>query len=154
MQAVSLDELAHWTSKDRRTVKARLNEAGVGPIRQVGKKSLYASDVALGAIYATARGGLDHLSPTDKLAHARWEKAELELRVMRGELLARTEIVPLWQKAVLALRSRLLSIPSKLAPQIAPPSKVAQVKDAMTREIYEALEEVAGDGISRDRIAA
>lgn len=151
MRQVSLTDLGELVGKDGRTVKARLAEAGLEPIQRRGKAILYDSERALQAIYAPTRGGLEHLSPTDRLAHARWELAELDLATKRGELLDRAVVLATWGGMVASFRTRMLSIPSKVAPQVAIPGKVQMVEDTIAAAVHEALAEVSGDGLPSAR---
>lgn len=136
-------DLATLTSKDRRTVKARLLEAGVAPIDRKGKVEYFASDLALQAILAPERGGTAHLSPPDRLAHTRNEIALLELAERRGDLLPRADVVVGLERRMTAIRARLLAIPPRLAPRIAPADRVQKVEDEITREVHDALLELA-----------
>lgn len=88
--------------------------------------------------------GDGELTWRERLYKANAEIKEAELARLRGELLPAAEVLATWRGRISNTRARLLAIPSKIAPQIAPPGKLAQTAEALRREIYEALNELAG----------
>jgi hypothetical protein len=104
-----------------------------------GRAVFYNSADALKAIYRSGE------SSKERLDAARAEIAELELGERRGELFRKEAIDQRDQKRIFAARARLLSIPSRVVGQIAPPSKLQQAEDVLTAAIYEALAELAGE---------
>jgi len=77
-----------------------------------------------------------------RLTKAQAEKAELELAEERGELHRATAVVSVWAENVINAKAKLLSIPSKLAPQLAGLS-AAEIEALLKKEISEVLHELA-----------
>lgn len=85
-----------------------------------------------------------------RLVTAQAEMAEAELAEKRGELHRASAVVKVWTDNVMNAKTRLLAIPTKIAPELVGhdiPTVQAKLKDA----IYEALRELAG--YSAERIA-
>jgi phage terminase Nu1 subunit (DNA packaging protein) len=78
-----------------------------------------------------------------RMANAQAEKTEIEIDEMRGNLIALDKMKQLWAGVLAKFRARILSIPSRLTPQIAiqrdPKMTEKLIKDAL----YEALNELA-----------
>jgi phage terminase Nu1 subunit (DNA packaging protein) len=68
---------------------------------------------------------------------------ELKLAQAEGKSFPAHIVCSAWEKAVASCRSKLLSIPGKLAPQIVSCNSTADVKDVLERDIYESLDELA-----------
>jgi hypothetical protein len=79
-----------------------------------------------------------------RLTRMRADKVELELDAMRGKFLPREEVVLKVQKMFGAVRSRLLSIPSKASPELAIMDSPTKIRAHMEALIHEALRELAG----------
>jgi phage terminase Nu1 subunit (DNA packaging protein) len=138
LKPTTIAELAILTGRDVRTVARQLGDAGIVALGRKGRAVLYDSELSLRAIYKV--GG----STKDRLDSARAEIAEIDLAERRGEVLATTSVLAIWQKRVLAFRARMLALPSKIAGQFAPPGKLQQAEDSIRAAIYEALNELAG----------
>lgn len=78
-----------------------------------------------------------------RLLKAQADKTELEVDTLRGNLMPVETIEADWLTMVMACRSRLLSIPSKTAFQIATLSDAHEIERFLKRVIYEALTELA-----------
>lgn len=74
---------------------------------------------------------------------AKREKAELELAVMKGELHRSEDVKFVMNDMIAAFRSKVLSLPSKLAPQLVGKTDMAVVQEYISRETYEALTELS-----------
>lgn len=80
-----------------------------------------------------------------RLKIAQAEKIEMENAVRNGEL---TETAPLeaaWQAILMRVRTRLLKIPTSLAPQLAYDSDPVSVQSKLKDDINEALTELSED---------
>lgn len=78
-----------------------------------------------------------------KWTRARRQKTELELQIMKGEL-HRSEDVKRVMNAMLgAFRARLLSFPSKIAPQILGKTEIPAIKDILKDGVFEAMNELS-----------
>jgi hypothetical protein len=78
-----------------------------------------------------------------RLIRARVRAAEAEADQINGSLLPRKDVEESWIKIVSAMRSRLLSIPSKIAPIVHSSLTVAQASAAISAAVNEALEEIS-----------
>ena len=76
---------------------------------------------------------------------------ELNLAERRGELVDRKVVMATWATLISAFRTRMLAIPSKVAPQVAVPGKAQQAQDMIAAAVHEALAEVSGDGLPSPR---
>lgn len=78
------------------------------------------------------------------VARARREAAlaslrELDLAKQRGELVPVADVENEWCRICATVRNRILLLPDKLAPRVAVLSDVLECREAIRREIYEAL---------------
>lgn len=74
---------------------------------------------------------------------ARREKTELEVKIIKGELHRSEDVERIMNQMLGAYRAKLLSIPSKLAPQLVGKSDVSDIKEKLKGVIYEAMKELA-----------
>ena len=79
-----------------------------------------------------------------RLATAQAERHEMENAARRGELAEVADVERTWIDMVMAVRSRLLSLPTKLAPQLVGISDPREIFAKLTEEIRVALTELAG----------
>jgi phage terminase Nu1 subunit (DNA packaging protein) len=77
------------------------------------------------------------------LTRANRQKIELELQIMRGELHRSEDVRRVMNDMLGAFRARCLAIPSKAAPRILAQTDLAVIQDAIKKEVYEALTELA-----------
>lgn len=78
--------------------------------------------------------------------HERWKmrKTQLAVRLMEGKLHRADDVERVWTQSAAAVRSRLLGIPVKAAPQVAGMEDAGEVQKVLQREVAEALNEIAG----------
>ena len=78
--------------------------------------------------------------------HERWKmrKTQLAVRLMEGKLHRAEDVERVWTQSAAAVRSRLLGIPVKAAPQVAGMEDTGEIQQALQREVAEALNEIAG----------
>lgn len=81
----------------------------------------------------------------EKASHerAKRQKAELELQIMRGELHKSSDVEIVMNDMIAVFRSKILGLPSKLAPQLVGKSEIPIILDILTRDVHEALSELA-----------
>ena len=72
------------------------------------------------------------------------EMARLELAEMKGTLHRAEDVERVWSQSAAAVRSRLLGIPVKAAPQVAGMEDAGEIQQVLQREVAEALNEIAG----------
>ena len=94
-----------------------------------------------------------------RLTKAQADRTELEAAELRGELVRVADLVDEWGRMLGAVRSRLLSLPSKAAPRARGAVNDDEAATLIEVEVLEALEELSADGLPdrtrarRERIA-
>lgn len=85
----------------------------------------------------------DYEAERARLTNKQAEKAQLELQVLRGELIPATRVEEEQGAMVTAFRTRCLSIPIKAAPVLVNREDPAAIEGYLRELIYEALNELA-----------
>lgn len=88
----------------------------------------------------------DELDKTTEEAlwtRARRQKTELELQIMRGDLHRSEDVKRVMNDMIGAFRARILSIPSKFAPQLVGKTEIPPIKAILKNAVFETLEELA-----------
>ena len=77
--------------------------------------------------------------------HERWKmrKTQLAVQLLEGKLHRAEDVERVWSQSAAAVRSRLLGIPVKAAPQVAGVEDAGEVQKILQREVAEALNEIA-----------
>lgn len=78
-----------------------------------------------------------------RLAAAQAEKHEMDNEERRGHLVDATEARSLWSEHIGAARAKLLSLPTKLGPQLINVADPNTVASRIRTEVYAALDELA-----------
>jgi hypothetical protein len=86
----------------------------------------------------------DYFAEKTRLTSAQADKVELENAVRSGELFEARECERVWANYIGNCRARLLSMPTKLAPELAAVSDPLIVEGILRSTIYEALRELSG----------
>ncbi len=92
--------------------------------------------------------GLDLVAERARLARAQAEKCERENAVAEGEFLERRSVHIMVTNTLAICRARLLAIPHKLAPFMAPAMSVQAAGGILKKSIYECLDDLASTKIS------
>jgi len=92
-------------------------------------------------------GGLDLVTERARLARAQAEKCERENAVAEGEFLPRCEVHTAMTATFMRVRSKLLAMPSKLAPYLVGIETPDTAQAIVKTEIYLALDELAATKI-------
>lgn len=87
--------------------------------------------------------GVDYFDERALHEKAKREKAQLELAVMKGELHRSEDVEFVMNDMIAAFRSRILAIPSKLAPQLAGKTDIPMIQQLLSLETNEALTELS-----------
>jgi phage terminase Nu1 subunit (DNA packaging protein) len=90
-------------------------------------------------------GEKEYNNQRERLAAAQAEKVETENKVRRGELADTKQMIELWSGVLAAVRAKLLSLPTKLGPQLVNTSDPAIIVGRIRTEVYSTLDELAGD---------
>lgn len=85
----------------------------------------------------------DYWKEKTRLTKAQAEKEELAIAQRKGELVESAEVVRAWANLVMACRAKLLSLPTKLAYELASESNPNVCLDLLTSAIDEALQELS-----------
>jgi hypothetical protein len=113
--------------------------------------------VAAWSSYSTTSTGakqkpIDAAKARRELAKA--EAEEIRTAVMKGEMLPRAGVSAAVQGAFARVRSKLLGLPSKIAPRIASLKSAVAVEAAITELVHEALAELAATQIGVEEAGA
>jgi phage terminase Nu1 subunit (DNA packaging protein) len=144
MKNVSVNELANLTGKQWRTVKSRLDAAGLTAVAHSRNATLYASADALEAIYAVsgAAGELHLDEERARLAKEQADKLAIENALTRGEIMYTTDMAEAMGVCYEAARAKLRAAGSKLG-VILDPTNPKRARDLIDREHNEVLTELA-----------
>ena len=143
MPLISGSQISDLTGASWRTVRKRLDAAGLSPTRD-GAADMWESTTALRAVLVEAKpDGLDPQQERARKDAAQALKTEMENLRRAGELMEAEAVKAAWADHISSARSRLLAIPSKLPPLME--GRPAAAMQALLRtEINAALHELAG----------
>ena len=145
MSLESTNRLSELTGMDVRTIKRRL--ATLLPTVQ-GRAHTYESRDALPLLYGQIDSSAYDLNhERARLAHHQANNESLREAQNRGELLPRGLVIQTWQGIVAAARARLLALPTKAAHQLLGARTLAEAEEVVRGHVYEALTELARDGL-------
>ncbi len=126
-QLWSINGLSTELGLDRRTIAKRLE--GVAPAEGEGRSARYRMAEAAVAIWGRAGGGgasasgsgepLDLTAERARLAKFQADKTELEVAVLRGDLIPGEVVKATWGDYIAAARAKLIALPSTAAPRVA-----------------------------------
>lgn len=138
----TINGLASELDRDRRTIGAALRDVNHDGKTDRGHKGWY-METALKALGAGGRGGssedgLDKNAELARKAKEEADKLEMENALRRGELREAADVDAAVIAAFTRVRSRLLAVPSKLAPKVV----TAEDANAAEAEISVAIREV------------
>lgn len=144
MQKYPVSIIAQLLNLSDRRVQ-QLAKDGIIPKADKGKYDLVSSVRSyVKYLYERAFGqnneSIDSHVEKARLLKAQAAKAELELAVMQDKYMEISEVEFLWSGMVLAFRSKMLSLPTKLTPTLAGASNdFAKIEHILENEINEAL---------------
>ena len=158
MKQLSIGQLADLTGFAWRTVKSRIEAAGLQPVGRRGNAVLHDAPQALAAVYAVERvapGNLDLEQERARLARAQSEKYERENDVRKGWLADLRVVSKFWTECMANMRARLLNMGPKLGPQLVNLGDPNLIAAAIRAEVYAALAELADyePGLGADGVA-
>ena len=143
---VNIDHIADLTGSTRRTVLKRCQD--LTTTKGVGRAVLFESKDALPLMYGIG-GGLSNANKSSlevertRLASAQAEKTELEVEVIKGNLIPADQAQAVVDNMISAFRARLMSLPTKAAPTIVQMAETAEAESALREKAYEALNELS-----------
>src|SRR5579859_949158 len=115
----------------------------VKPQRRDGREALYyLPEVIAFRLERDNTGGLDLEEERARLASEQADKAAMENRRMRRELLPASQVQTQLERLFGAIRSHLLALPTKLAPQVLVRPELPAVQAALRDGIHVALHDL------------
>jgi phage terminase Nu1 subunit (DNA packaging protein) len=150
----SLNQLTQMTGMAYRTVKKKLMDAKLSPLRTEGRAMIYNCPDALDAIF---NGGdnskkLDLNTEKAKLTIEQRKKVRVERLKLEKTLVNAGSIKSAVKNMALAFRSKMLSIPSGVASEVLGMETELDVQRRLTEEIEVALLEFVTDDAILDQI--
>jgi phage terminase Nu1 subunit (DNA packaging protein) len=91
--------------------------------------------------YVKRRVGNDLQYEKTRLTKAQANKTELEGKLLERELLRADNVKNVWVSQIIAFRSRVLAMPTKLAPDILQATSLTEAKGIIADALEEALKE-------------
>lgn len=98
-------------------------------------------------------GAPDYAAERARFIRARADLAEMEAEEKRGALIAAEEIEAAWIAVLALLRTRLLALPDRLAPQVFEQSTVGDTRNLIRMTIREVLDDLAQPDIQLEASA-
>lgn len=138
----SISALSVEFGVDRRTIAKRLRH-----VHSVGKKgnaNVYLMADAAKAVFAptvSSGQGLDVTHETARLKKYQADKTQLEVEVLKGNLIPGETVGEVWSDFIGACRAKLVSLPSTAAPRVAGLS-VSEAEAELRDLVHPALEEL------------
>lgn len=86
---------------------------------------------------------LDNNVETAKWTRARREKTELEVKIIKGALHRSIDVERVMNDMLGAFRARILSLPTKIAPQLVGIPDIPEIKEKLKDAVYEAMNELS-----------
>jgi len=120
------------------------------PCEIKGRSKFYKiAEVAPAILKMDKPDDLDLTQERARLAKAQADKTELQLEVENGNLLLVDEVESTWADIVTAIRAKLLSLPTRISPQLIDLTQ-PEMESVLQEQIYEALEELANSDLSEN----
>jgi phage terminase Nu1 subunit (DNA packaging protein) len=85
----------------------------------------------------------------NRLLKAQADLAEIEKQKQEGELITKEEVKKNWLNLLSILKTKLLSMPNKLAPVVITYKNVNEIKLIIKDKVYDALYEIAGQDLTK-----
>jgi len=82
-----------------------------------------------------------------RLTKLQADKADLEYKKMKGELISTDTVTEHWENLFVAFRSKILAIPTRAAAVALNATSIPDVEEKLEAFLLEALEELSGDGM-------
>ena len=148
----TMNGAATETGRDRKTITRALR--GVPPDGKSGRWDGWYMTTILDAL--TANGTMDRLDLTverSRLTKAQADDREMKNELARGDQITVAEFHMMVTAAFARVRSKLLALPSKLAPLVVSVKTPAEVQAMLKDAVHDALNELAATtaaGVSED----
>ena len=146
MSLLSISQLSELSGKARATITKRLNHAQILPVEEKKNARFYESKYALNAIFTDKTFEYILEEERARLSFHQANKAALEEKVLKGELIPAEEVLAGWEKIAIAFRSKMLALPSKTAHKMLNIQEYSAAESIIKAEVYEALTELSKSG--------
>lgn len=139
---VNIDTLTKLTGSTRRTI---LNKCiDLTKTKGEGRSHLFESQDALPLILGVGKTDKKTLeTERTRLASAQAEKTELEVQVIKGNLIPSESVELVVNNMIAAFKAKMLSLPTKAAPVVINMADTAECEGVLKEYVYEALEELS-----------
>lgn len=150
-------ELCEYLGLSDRRIRVLANEGIVfktKPARYDLKKSVNGYIEFIKDSKKEEKQGLDKIKlarEAEGLMHDKLKKRKTELQVMQieRELLFTKDVIAMWGDFAAMVKSKLLNMPSKLAPQLVSIDDAKIIKKAINAEVIDALNEIADFDVNK-----
>ena len=95
-------------------------------------------------------GAPDYAAERARYIRARADLAEMEANQWRGALIAADDIEVAWIKVLALLRTRVLALPDRMAPQVHALASLSETRNLLGANLREALEDLANSDVQPD----
>jgi len=92
-------------------------------------------------------GAPDYAAERARYIRARADLVEMEANQRRGALIAADDVEGAWIKVLALLRTRVLALPDRLAPQVHSVSSLAETRNLLSVNLREALEDLVNSDV-------
>lgn len=140
MSLESIAKLADLTGISRETVSKKLR--GFPFISGERNSKLYDSIEVLPLLYGQSNQVADLSAARARLAEKQVQKIDFDMDLKSGNFIPYETMLTHTQRVFTAFRTRMCSIPTKIAPKIAELSDPIDIEEALEEYINEALEEL------------
>ena len=96
-------------------------------------------------------GAPDYAVERARYIRARADLVEMEASQRRGALIAADDIETAWVKVLALLRTRVLALPDRLAPQVHIAASLAETRDLLSINLRDALEDLANSDVEPEK---
>lgn len=140
---LTISDLEKLTDRNFRTIKTRLGS--LEPEKIHGRKKYYDAKKALALVFGSndAKTQYDMNSERARLAAMQADEKYLDLEEKLGNLLCAKTVKKEWSNILSSCRARLLSVPTKAAPQLVGLETPEEIEHNLRLFILEALESLA-----------
>lgn len=140
---INIDKVVDLTGSTRRTVLKRCLD--VQKFKGTGREQLMESTECLPVMFGIGKPSDKKSLETERtrLASAQAEKTELEVEVIKANLIPAEHVEEVVNNMVASFRAKVLSIPTKAAHAVITLADPAQAEATLREYIYEALQELS-----------
>lgn len=143
----SLSQISFITGKSHHTVRDIFKRSNIEPEIKNDLGTFYDTARVLPVIYNEARDPKDIKAQREKeeleFTRAKREKTEVETALLTRDLISAEEAVKLWTKIVIALKTKLLTLPGKCALQVQVAQSPEESEYILKECVYDALTELS-----------